>query len=224
MRKSSLDNSYPRYYLHTLIFHNVIQSKSQFSCGSLDGSFSFEFHPDTFKQLFHLIEQLTKEESSSNEYIVYMLTASLRLLTTHLHFLMASNIDNFHAFNIDDHLQNLILKLSLNDQSEEISKEATKAVMYIFDKQTSSFVDKLSFMHKHIIENKHIILIEHSLIELRKYITLQKWIDVLCIEDFNDEETRALTILHSFIDISLKSSFYSRNSIEVSRVAITSIE
>jgi hypothetical protein len=177
--------------------HNQIQSESQFE----HGSFSFEFHPDTYKQLFDLIERLTMALSSSNTSIVYMLTACLRLFTTHLHFLITSDTNN--------DLQKwfaTILTLALNNQSEEISKEASKALIYLINKQTSSFSDKLSLMHKYIVENKHPILIEQLLIELHKYVILQKWIDVLCNEGLDDDKTSAFTILHSLIGLCLKLS------------------
>ncbi|CAF3460153.1 unnamed protein product, partial [Rotaria sp. Silwood2] len=85
--------------------HNHIQSKLYFESDSLDDLLSFEFHPNTFKQLFDLIERLMIIQSSSNTSLVYILGVCLRLLTTHLYFFKISNIENCHIFEIDENFQ-----------------------------------------------------------------------------------------------------------------------
>ncbi|CAF1253616.1 unnamed protein product, partial [Rotaria sordida] len=69
-------------------FYNGTHSIEQFKQGSIDSSISFEFHLDTFEQLFHIIEQLTiTKPKDSNTIVRHILTVCLRLFTTHLKFL-----------------------------------------------------------------------------------------------------------------------------------------
>jgi len=68
--------------------YNRIHSIEQFEQSSIDSSISFEFHPNTFEQLFYIIEQLTATNiNDSNRIIFHILTVCLRLFTTHLKFL-----------------------------------------------------------------------------------------------------------------------------------------
>ncbi|CAF4403897.1 unnamed protein product, partial [Rotaria sordida] len=64
--------------------HNQLHAKLQFERGSIDGSFSFEFEPETFKYLYEIIEQLIIIQLSSNHNLEYILIICLRLFTTHL--------------------------------------------------------------------------------------------------------------------------------------------
>ncbi|CAF4710126.1 unnamed protein product [Rotaria sp. Silwood1] len=189
--------------------HNQLYSKSQYERNSIDGSFSFEFEPETFKYLYEIIEQLIFIQSSSNHHLEYIVTVCLRLFTTHLKFLMASNIENFHDFLNENDIEKwftLILKLVLEDKSEERKKEASKALIYLIDKQTSSFARTLAFIHTHIMENKHPILIEQLFDKLSKNVFIHQWIEVLCNDHHAEDKTIAYTILHSFLDIVLKPS------------------
>ena len=161
---------------------------------------SFEFHPDTFKQLFHIIKQLTGD---LNVNLMYILIVCLRLFTTHLKYLFLITNNSFEL--TDDELQTwfdtlLILACHENTKPEEfiISKEASKALIEILNKKVSSFSEKLSFIHKHIIENKHFVLIKELLIELNTNTTLLNWIDIL--SDNKPEDMEAVNILYSFID------------------------
>ncbi|CAF1248084.1 unnamed protein product [Rotaria sordida] len=71
-------------------FYNRTHSIEQFEHGSIDSSISFEFHPNTFEQLFHIIEQLTATKiEDSNIVDIHILTVCLRLFATHLKFLLA---------------------------------------------------------------------------------------------------------------------------------------
>ncbi|CAF0824036.1 unnamed protein product, partial [Didymodactylos carnosus] len=220
-------------------FHNEINSIEQLKSGSLNGSISFDFHPNTFQQLFHIIEQLaTRKTQDSNTVILHMLTVCLRLFTTHLKFLciVKSNVErdllktndeirkfvralfsqsdssiDLKAFATDDELRKwfeLLLTLACDgdEKSDEsiICKEASKALVYVIDQKTSSFAEKLSFIHKYIVENKHPVLIEQLFIELNKKVTLLSWIEVLCDDDDSKpDKTTAYKILYSFIDICL---------------------
>ncbi|CAF3090352.1 unnamed protein product [Rotaria sp. Silwood2] len=197
--------------------HNQLHSKSQFERGSVDSSFSFEFEPVIFKYLYEIIEQLIIIQSSSNHNLGYIVNVCLRLFTTHLKFLIASNIDNFDDFLNKNDIEKwftLILKLALDDKSEERKKEATKALIYLIDKQTLSFTKTLAFIYTHIMENKHPILIEQLFDKLSKNVFIHKWIEVLCDDHHAEDKTLAYTILHSLLDIVLKPP----SSIDVEKV------
>ncbi|CAF4401843.1 unnamed protein product, partial [Didymodactylos carnosus] len=72
-------------------YHNEINSACAFNTGSLTNSFSFSFHADTFKLLFTIIENLSFVQLS--DYTAYILIACLRLFTTHLKFLIKSDLN-----------------------------------------------------------------------------------------------------------------------------------
>jgi hypothetical protein len=196
-------------------FDNDINANKQFQSGSIDTSISFDFDPNTFKQLFHIIEQLTiKQDLTSID--IHIRTVLLKLLTTHLKFLCAikqdlptttinikpnKDIDSL-TFLTDDDLQKWfdILSRLAFDQTQ-ISKEALKAFMYLLHQKFSSFIDKLSFYHKTLTENQSPILVKEFFIEFNKNLTLFNWIELLC----NNNQS-AFTILYSFIDIILNPS------------------
>ncbi|CAF4794081.1 unnamed protein product, partial [Rotaria sp. Silwood2] len=149
--------------------HNQLHSKSQFERGSVDSSFSFEFEPVIFKYLYEIIEQLIIIQSSSNHNLGYIVNVCLRLFTTHLKFLIASNIDNFDDFLNKNDIEKwftLILKLALDDKSEERKKEATKALIYLIDKQTLSFTKTLAYTILHSLLD--IVLKPPSSIDVEK--------------------------------------------------------
>ncbi|CAF1258882.1 unnamed protein product [Rotaria sordida] len=196
--------------------HNQLHAKLQFERGSIDGSFSFEFEPETFKYLYEIIEQLIIIQLSSNHNLEYILIICLRLFTTHFKFLLASNIDNFYDFLNENDIEKwytLILKLALDDKSEERKKEASKALIYLIDKQTLSFAKTLAFIHTYIIENKYPILIEQLFNKFNKNVFVHKWIEVLCDDRHPEDKILAYTILHSFLDIVLQS-----NSIDIEKI------
>ncbi|CAF4751629.1 unnamed protein product [Rotaria sp. Silwood1] len=77
-------------------FYNRIHSVEHLKYGSIDSSISFEFHPTTFEQLFHIIEQfIATKIKGSNMIICHILTVCLRLFATHLKFLsiVSSTLD-----------------------------------------------------------------------------------------------------------------------------------
>ncbi|CAF4898615.1 unnamed protein product [Rotaria sp. Silwood1] len=196
--------------------HNQLHAKSQFECGSMIGSFSFEFEPETFKYLYKIIEQLTMMQASSNNNLEYILTVCLRLFTTHFKFLIASNIDNFHDFMNENDIEKwfiLISKFALNDKSEERKIEASKTLIDLIDKKLSSFPKMLTFFHTYIMENKHPILIEQLFNKLIQNVFIYKWIEVLCDDRNVQDRELAYTVLHSFMNIVLKP-----NSMDVEKV------
>ncbi|CAF4213320.1 unnamed protein product, partial [Rotaria sordida] len=127
-------------------------------------SISCEFHPNTFKYLFNIIEQLTTTSLlQSNHTVIHILNICLRLFTTHLQILSDIKIDNqidLTTYIIDDELKKwfeLLLKLVCNENFEQLTicKEASKALINVINIQTSSFDEKLSLIHQYIIENKY---------------------------------------------------------------------
>ncbi|CAF3325918.1 unnamed protein product [Rotaria socialis] len=188
--------------------HNQLQAKSQFDRGSMHGSFSFSFESETFKYLYELIEQFLAGPPSNHNF-EYILDVCLRLFTTHLQFLIASKIDNFHDFLSESDIEKwftLILKLTLHDKSEERKKQVSKALIYLMEKQAKSFFEMLAFTHRYIMENKHPILVELFFDLLKKDVFIYKWIEALSVDHPAQDKTLAYATLHSFIDIVLKPS------------------
>ncbi|CAF4297868.1 unnamed protein product, partial [Rotaria sordida] len=95
----------------------------------------------------------------------------------------------------------------LDDKFEESKNEASQALTYLIEKQTSSFGKMLTFIHKHIIENRHPILIDQLLNKLNQQVFIYKWIEILCDNQHRQDSILAYTVLHSFIDIVLQSTF-----------------
>ena len=168
-------------------------------------SISCEFHSDTFKILFNIIEQLTTGLSQLNRASIHILTICLRLFTTHLQIL--SDLKSNHHIDLTQYASadelkkwfDLLLKLTCNDNSDEhcMSKEASKALICVIYIQSLSFAENISSIHQYIIENTNPILVEQCLIELNKNEVLLNWIDAL------RDENKNLTILqslYSFID------------------------
>ena len=94
-----------------------IDVDNQLNCGSAQSSFSFEFHPNTFEILFDIIAQLTTVTTqNSNNVIAYILTACLRLFTTHLKYLCAVK-SNFHRdyLSTNDEMRKTLQHSSDND-------------------------------------------------------------------------------------------------------------
>ena len=210
---------------------NKLNANNQFEYSSIVSTISFDLDPNTFKELFQIIEQLTiKADISSIE--IHILTVLLRLLTTHLKFLCSTksnivqvlstttigkmikssiksnkDIDSIIFLTPDD-LQkwfDILSKLAFSNNEQfkatTINDEASKALIYIIDQKCSSFIDKLSFIHKYIIENKHPVFAKELILELNRNITLLRWIELL-----SDNDQLAFTILYSFIDIILNPS------------------
>ncbi|CAF1140584.1 unnamed protein product [Rotaria magnacalcarata] len=189
--------------------HNQIHAKSQFECSSMNGSFSFELESETFKYLYELIEQLTTIQVPLDANLEYVLNVCLRLFTTHLQFLIDANFDDFHEFLNEHDIEKwfaLISKLALDDKLEESKNEASKALTYLIEKQTLSFGKMLTFIHKHIIENKHPILIDQLLNKLNRPVFIYRWIEILCDNQDAQDSALAYIVLHSFIDMVLKST------------------
>ncbi|CAF2632885.1 unnamed protein product [Rotaria sp. Silwood2] len=190
--------------------HNQLHAKSQFERSSMNGSFSFELESETFKYLYEIIEHLTLVQASSDANLGYILNVCLRLFTTHLQFLMAANFDHFYEFLNEHDIEKwfaLISKLVFDDELEERKTEASKALTYLIEKQASSFSKMLTFIHMHIIENRHPILIDELLNKLNQQIFIYKWIEILCNNPYTQDSALAYTVLHSFIDIVLKSAY-----------------
>ncbi|CAF3962695.1 unnamed protein product [Rotaria sp. Silwood2] len=241
------ENQFTGQFISSIIlahidFDNENHWIEQFNKGSIDSSFSFDFHPDTFKQLFLIIEQLIDDtKSERNPTTKFILIVCVRLFTTHLKFFcsLESNI-NKDLFSINDewsksylwerfqssndiNLTTFATDIELHQwfqlffqivsnhdeqfQSTILCQEASRALIYLLDKTTSSFIEKLSFIHKHIFENKHPVLIEQLWFELNRKVTLLSWIEVLCDEKENQaEKSVAFHKLHLLIDIYLNPS------------------
>ncbi|CAF3672480.1 unnamed protein product [Rotaria sp. Silwood1] len=87
--------------------------------GTIHSSISFEFHPNTFKQLFNILEQLTLMiTQNSNSVLIHILTVCVRLFKTHLQFLctMKSNVARELLTKLDDE----IIKTSQESSTESM--------------------------------------------------------------------------------------------------------
>ncbi|CAF4484295.1 unnamed protein product, partial [Rotaria socialis] len=80
-------------------FHNRVNTNKQFNSGSTSSSMSFEFHPDTYKQLFDIIKKLTAVPTKDfNINLNYILIICLRLFAVHLKFLFAITTNPSYRF------------------------------------------------------------------------------------------------------------------------------
>lgn len=179
--------------------HNQFYVKSKFECES----FSFELEPETFKYLYEIII-----EASSDTNLEYITNVLFKIIyNTFTIFIIDANLDNFHEFLNENDLEKwftLIYKLAFDDKSDERKKEASRALVYLIEKQTS-FGKMLTSIHKHIIENQHPISIDLLLNKLNQQVFIYKWIQILCDNQHTQDKTLAYTVLHSFIDIIFKS-------------------
>ena len=169
-------------------------------------SISTEFHSDTFKYLFNIIEQLTVS-SELNKTMNQILTICLRLFTTHLQFLSDIKSDDQKNYVTDEESTKwfeLLLKLASNE-----NKQASKALIHVLNILKPSFSERLSLIHQYIIKDKHPILIKELFIELNKHEILLNWIEILC-----DEKT--LNILYSFIDL-----YFNTKNEQIERLLLT---
>ncbi|CAF0773776.1 unnamed protein product [Adineta ricciae] len=172
-------------------------SSKQFEQGAIGSSFSFEFHPNTFRSLSEIIERLAVPSDATKTQI---LTVCLRLFTTHLKFLDASRIDPL-TYASNDQLTkwlDLLLKIIADENQKSTSIDASKALIYLINLPTWSFIQKLEFIHQYIANNRYPALIEQLYIEFSKEETIMSWIELLCTN--SKDKVKALEILYSFID------------------------
>lgn len=72
-------------------FYSRIHSTEQYKMNTINSSIAFEFHGDTFEQLFSIIDRLTTSPPAiSNKIVEVILTVCLRLFTMHLRFLCSA--------------------------------------------------------------------------------------------------------------------------------------
>ncbi|CAF3558601.1 unnamed protein product [Rotaria socialis] len=87
--------------------YNEINLNKQYQNGTTYSSISFEFHPNTFKQLFHILAQLTTIIAENPKPVLnHILTVCVRLFKTHLRFLssMKSTIERELLAKTEDEL------------------------------------------------------------------------------------------------------------------------
>ncbi|CAF3003056.1 unnamed protein product [Rotaria sp. Silwood2] len=98
MVRKQFTGQFISFFIFTHInFHNTINTNKQFNSGSIDKSMSFEFHPDTYKQLFDIIKQLSVISTKDlNINLIYILIVCLRLFATHLKFLFVITTNSFN--------------------------------------------------------------------------------------------------------------------------------
>ncbi|CAM4807592.1 unnamed protein product, partial [Rotaria magnacalcarata] len=188
---------------------NTIHAKKRFESGSMYHSISFEFHPYTFKQLFHIIEQLTLlPKENLNENFIYILMICVRLFTNHLKFLSAMTIDLDQNLlktnvNIKNHLEfdhsSQTKRINLSDfaTNDELKKwlhllltlvciENKRPEENIICKEASKAItyilDKYfsSFIQKLAFIHKYIIENEHDLLIEELLIELNSTLTLLC--------------------------------------------
>lgn len=93
------------FMLTHIDFHSTIHSNERYNSGSVRHSMSFEFHLDTFKELFAIIEKLTIISTQAvNINLLYILIICLKLFNTHLKFLFAiTDNSSEYLLSKDDH-------------------------------------------------------------------------------------------------------------------------
>ncbi|CAF3541029.1 unnamed protein product [Rotaria sordida] len=121
--------------------YNSINLHKQFKNGTIHSSISFEFHPNTFKQLFNILEQLTLIITrNSNSVLIHILTVCVRLFKTHLQFICAtkSNVARELLTKIDDE----IIKTS-QDSSTESMDNNIDLTTFLSDDELRKWFDVL---------------------------------------------------------------------------------
>ncbi|CAF0741668.1 unnamed protein product [Adineta ricciae] len=212
---------------HIDIYHNLHADK-QYQSGNLNSSLFFHFHPDTFRQLFHLIEQLVhKKDTFTNANLKFMLNMCLRLFTIHLKYLSIlsrdddwismtdSNENDWNDYPTDEVWQtwyDLLFLLTTNEFQNTIhARQAMKAIVYILEKRIPLFSDRLSYMFQCIEENKcSAVTVEFSS-ALARDANIITWIDILSNESVKTNQ--GWFILESFI------VHYHQSSASVQRIA-----
>ena len=193
---------------HIDIENEILNSKKQTNLAS----FSYEFHPRTFQILFDLLEKLTSSSSSTN-ILNHILLVCLRLFTRHLQLLVdlqsSINLTDYASIDQQDKWFKLLFHLSINENSTIIAREASKALIHVFNIQSIS--TKLTFIHQQIHNNQHSILIEQFFFELNRNETLTN-----LIKSLNDEQNKNITwpILYAFIDLYSQIDFPYRSQFE----------
>ncbi|CAF1599934.1 unnamed protein product [Rotaria magnacalcarata] len=210
---------------------NEINLNKQFNDGTMHNSISFECHPNTFKQLFDILEQLvTTMVQKKNATLNHSLTACIRLFKTHLQFLCTtkSKISKELLANIDDELMSttqdsfnidltifasdielqkwfdLLLALACDDENKN-SESIT-----ICSEASKALIYILTLKSTSIIEklsfiHKYIINNKYHVLIEQLFIELNKTDTILnwieILCHHKSEKREALTILYSFIDI-----------------------
>ncbi|UJR34786.1 hypothetical protein I4U23_027567 [Adineta vaga] len=211
--------------------HHIIHAHNQFQSGKINSSLSFDFHLETFHQLFHFIEQLLQKiEIDNNTNFNFLLNMCLRLFTTHLKYLSILSIDHhrktttnhtsseedieWNDYPTDEQWQtwfDTLLALVTKESEYTIcSRQAAKAIIIILEKQIVLFSDRLFYMLQHILENRHPILTEEFSIALTQNTTIMAWIDLLCNEHKGKNQT--WSTVNSLIDL------YPRTSKSLQRI------
>ena len=158
--------------------------------------FTYEYQPNTFKQLFNIIEQIILSENSfeSNQTLDFILNSLIKLFLIHLEYLFNSTTNIYQIFFPKDknHLENiftndeltkwfeLFSKISLLNSNEILLENTSKILFYIIDQQTKTFEEKLIRINQLIIENEFTYLIKECFNQLKKDVFILNWIEILC--------------------------------------------
>ncbi|CAF0824617.1 unnamed protein product [Adineta steineri] len=220
-------------------FHQTIHTQYRFRSGSMKKSISFEFHSQTFKILFDIIQQITTRQMQLNLNEQFIGNICLKLFTTLLKFLSAMTTD--HHRNLSQNMEtpsiesndsihwnrfmnnnelhhwfDTLMILTTDKYELNIRRQASKAIIHLIDIQSISFNDKLTLLHKYILENKNSVLIEQIAIELSTNAMLLSWIQLL-VHDFKSvTASPSWIIFNSLLNIYFNSSIMiiSKMSIE----------
>ena len=179
---------------------------------------AFEFHPNTFQQIFSIIEQLSSNSSASittvEEQILFV---SLRLFEMHLRYLsmISLSIDEERDSIVSTELLTrytnhddlscwyaVLLKIAMdgNFNKSQINDRASKALMTVIELRSSTFADRLSVLHRIIIDNKSSSLVKQCFIQLEEYSFVCNWLDSILQED-NNATISSYQVLEYLIEI-----------------------
>ncbi|CAF1134425.1 unnamed protein product [Adineta steineri] len=184
--------------------HHILHAEKHYQSGKMDSSLFFDFHLETFRQLYHLIEQLSNNtETHVNNNLKFILNMCLRLFTTHLRYLSLLTSGDWIEYPTEEEWQtwfNTLLSLTTNESENTIcARQAAKAMICILEKQILSFSDRLIYMSQYILENRYPILTEEFSITLTHNTNIMAWIDYLC--DEHEEKNQIWAILISLINL-----------------------
>ncbi|CAM4811668.1 unnamed protein product [Rotaria magnacalcarata] len=194
--------------------YNEINLNKQYQHGTMHSSISFEFHPNTFKQLFYILARLTAIMAENPKPVLnHILTVCVRLFKTHLRFLssMKSTIERELLATTEDELIKVTqdisnenadnIDLSTFVNNDELSKWSDILLQLACDDQKSERAIMCKEASKALIYVMHLkaTSFTENLSFIHKYIIENK--HPILVEQFITELNRTVTLCN-WVEIS----------------------
>ncbi|CAF2104570.1 unnamed protein product [Rotaria magnacalcarata] len=194
--------------------YNEINLNKQYQHGTMHSSISFEFHPNTFKQLFYILARLTAIMAENPKPVLnHILTVCVRLFKTHLRFLssMKSTIERELLATTEDELIKVTqdtsnenadnIDLSTFVNNDELSKWSDILLQLACDDQKSERAIMCKEASKALIYVMHLkaTSFTENLSFIHKYIIENK--HPILVEQFITELNKTVTLCN-WVEIS----------------------